>query len=197
MEQSKQSDVERHPLKPFLPPGARLLMLGSFPPPRKRWSMDFFYPNRSNMMWEIMGQVFFGDTRHLIDTDSNAFKLPLIRTMLEQHGIAIYDTATAVRRLSGNASDKDLEIVEKTDIPALLAQIPLCHDIVCTGQKSFSVLTDDFGVSVPAMGRYNDFVISGRPMRLWRMPSSSRAFPMKLQEKAAYYRSMMQTIGLV
>ena len=159
--------------------------------------MDFFYPNRSNMMWEIMGQVFFGDTRHLIDTDSNAFKLPLIRTMLEQHGIAIYDTATAVRRLSGNASDKDLEIVEKTDIPALLAQIPLCHDIVCTGQKSFSVLTDDFGVSVPAMGRYNDFVISGRPMRLWRMPSSSRAFPMKLQEKAAYYRSMMQTIGLV
>ena len=35
---------ERHPLDPFLPSGARLLMLGSFPPQRKRWSMEFFYP---------------------------------------------------------------------------------------------------------------------------------------------------------
>ena len=33
---------EQHPLEPFLPAGARLLMLGSFPPQRKRWSMDFF-----------------------------------------------------------------------------------------------------------------------------------------------------------
>lgn len=30
---------ELHPLEPFLPVGARLLMLGSFPPQRVRWSM--------------------------------------------------------------------------------------------------------------------------------------------------------------
>ena len=35
--------IEQHPLKPFTPRHARLLMLGSFPPARKRWSMDFFY----------------------------------------------------------------------------------------------------------------------------------------------------------
>ena len=34
--------TERHPLGFFLPEGARLLMLGSFPPPKARWSMDFF-----------------------------------------------------------------------------------------------------------------------------------------------------------
>ena len=45
--------VEPHPLQPFLPSNARLLMLGSFPPPRQRWCMDFFYPNRTNQMWEI------------------------------------------------------------------------------------------------------------------------------------------------
>ena len=113
-----------------------------------------------------------------------------------ERGIAIYDTACAVRRLSGNASDKDLEIVEKTDIPALLSKIPLCHDIVCTGQKSFSVLTEDYGVPVPAMGSYNEFTLAGREMHLWRMPSSSRAYPMKLEEKAQYYCEMMQRIGL-
>ena len=189
--------IEHHPLQPFLPPGARLLMLGSFPPPRKRWCMDFFYPNRTNMMWEIFGLVFFGDTHELIDKQTNTFKQSRIQTLLEERGIAIYDTACSVRRLSGNALDKDLEIVEKTDIPALLAQIPQCHDMVCTGQKSFSVLTEDYGVPVPKMGTYNEFVIADRKMRLWRMPSSSRAYPMPLAEKAQYYNEMMKTIGIV
>ena len=48
-------EVEEHPLLPFLPPEARLLMLGSFPPPRYRWSMDFYYPNWNNDMWRIVG----------------------------------------------------------------------------------------------------------------------------------------------
>ena len=47
------------------------------------------------------------------------------------------------------------------------------------------------------MGAYNKFAIAGREMRLWRMPSSSRAYPMKLEEKAKYYRDMMKQIGIV
>ena len=189
--------IERHPLQPFLPPNARLLMLGSFPPPRRRWCMDFFYPNRSNMMWEIFGSVFYGDSQRLVDASNKTFRMEDIKALLTERGIAIYDTACAVRRLSGNASDKDLEIVEKTDIPLLLSQIPHCHDIVCTGQKSFSVLTEDYGVPVPAMGIYNNFTLADRPMRLWRMPSSSRAYPMKLEDKATHYRKMMIKIGLL
>ncbi len=189
--------IERHPLQPFLPPNARLLMLGSFPPPRRRWCMDFFYPNRSNMMWEIFGSVFYGDSQRLVDAANKTFRMEDIKALLTERGIAIYDTACAVRRLSGNASDKDLEIVEKTDIPLLISQIPHCHDIVCTGQKSFSVLTEDYGVPVPAMGIYNNFTLAGRPMRLWRMPSSSRAYPMKLEDKATHYRKMMIKIGLL
>lgn len=192
-----QPDIERHPLQPFLPPNARLLMLGSFPPPRKRWCMDFFYPNFSNQMWQVFGLVFFGDAKRLVDAEHKTFRLEDIKAMLNEHGIAIYDTACAVRRLSGNASDKDLEVVEKTDIPAMLKQIPQCHDIVCTGQKSFSVLTEDYGVPVPQMGTYHEFTIESRGMRLWRMPSSSRAYPMPLDEKASYYSRMMREIGLL
>ena len=186
--------IEHHPLDPFLPKNARLLMLGSFPPQQKRWCMDFFYPNRTNMMWEIFGEVFFGDSQRLVDVENKTFRLVDIQALLNEKGIAIFDTATAVRRLSGNASDKDLQIVEKTDIPALLERIPICHDIVCTGQKSFSVLTEDYGVKVPKMGEYNEFVINGRKMRLWRMPSSSRAYPMPLEEKTAYYKRMMDMV---
>ena len=189
--------VERHPLEPFLPKNARLLMLGSFPPPHKRWCMEFFYPNRTNMMWEIFGEVFYGDSQRLVDAEHKTFRLMDIQALLNAKGIAIFDTATAVRRLSGNASDKDLQIVEKTDISALLEHIQLCHDIVCTGQKSFSVLTEDYGVEVPKMGEYNEFVINNRKMRLWRMPSSSRAYPMPLKEKAAYYQHMMELVAII
>lgn len=147
-------------------------------------------------MWEIFGEVFYGDSQRLVDAEHKTFRQKDIEALLREKGIAIFDTATAIRRLSGNASDKDLQIVEKTDIPALLEQIPLCRDIVCTGQKSFSVLTEDYGVDVPKMGEYNAFTINGRDLRLWRMPSSSRAFPMPLKEKAAYYRRMMQQVGV-
>ncbi|MEG2070186.1 MAG: uracil-DNA glycosylase family protein, partial [Bacteroidales bacterium] len=40
-----QNPIEFHPLEPFLPPHAQLLLLGSFPPKPERWSMSFFYPN--------------------------------------------------------------------------------------------------------------------------------------------------------
>ena len=53
--------IERHPLRPFMPENAQLLMLGSFPPPKERWCMDFFYPNPQNDMWRIMGQIFYSD----------------------------------------------------------------------------------------------------------------------------------------
>lgn len=148
-------------------------------------------------MWEIFGLVFFGDAMRLVDAEHKTFRRVDIEALLAGRGIAIFDTATAVRRLSGNASDKDLEVVEKTDIPALLERIPLCHDIVCTGQKSFSVLAEDYGVAVPTMGGYNEFVIAGRAMRLWRMPSSSRVFPMPLAEKAGYYHDMMQKLEII
>ena len=197
MNTPQPTPVERHPLQPFLPPNARLLMLGSFPPPRKRWCMDFFYPNRTNMMWEIFGEVFFGDSQRLVDASRKTFSQTDIEALLRERGIAIFDTASAVRRLSGNASDKDLQIVEKTDIPQLLSHIPLCHNLVCTGQKSFSVLSEDYGVPMPAMGESNSFLLAGREMRLWRMPSSSRAFPMRLDEKASYYRRLMQAVGII
>jgi len=189
--------IEYHPLKPFLPTNAKLLMLGSFPPPRHRWCMEFFYPNRTNMMWEIYGHIFFGDAAYLIDAEHKTFRQDAIEQLLDDRGVAIFDTASAVIRLQGNASDKYLQVVEKTDIPALLSQIPCCHDIVCTGQKSAETLCVDYSAQIPRMGEFSTLAISDRNMRLWRMPSSSRAYPMKLEEKARYYRSMFQSVGIL
>ena len=65
--------IETHPLKPFLPQNAKLLMLGSFPPPKTRWKMDFYYPNYQNDMWRIFGLIFFEDKDYFLDLPNKNF----------------------------------------------------------------------------------------------------------------------------
>lgn len=188
--------VEQHPLEPFLPPHARLLMLGSFPPPRSKWVMDFFYPNLQNDMWRIFGLVFKQERDYFVDVEHKTYRLPLLRDFLMQRGIALYDTASAVRRLQGNASDKYLEIVTPTDLSTLLSRLPECGAIVTTGQKATEQLLQHFHAPLPAIGHYVEAYEGNRSLRLYRMPSSSRAYPLALDKKAAFYRKMfLEVLG--
>ena len=102
--------VERHPFTPFLPEGCRLLMLGSFPPGEKRWTMHFYYPNFTNDMWRIFGICFFQDKMRFVSQEHKTFFLDDIKSFLTRQRIGMYDTATAVRRLKNTASDKDLMV---------------------------------------------------------------------------------------
>ena len=190
-------ETELHPLKPFLPEKARLLMLGSFPPQRKRWSMEFYYPNWNNDMWRITGLIFFGDKEHFVVKEEKAFSKEKLIAFLQEKGIALFDTATAVRRLQDNASDKFLEIVQPTDIRTLLRELPQCRAIVTTGEKATETLCAQFTIAAPKVGDFTEFVTDDRPMRLYRMPSSSRAYPLALEKKAAVYRGMYQDLQML
>lgn len=189
-------EIESHPLEPFLPANARLLMLGSFPPPRKRWSMDFFYPNLQNDMWRIFGHLFFNDKNHFLLPDKASFCKEEIVTFLQEKGIALFDAATVVRRLQGNASDKFLEIIEPTDIRLLLKQLPQCQAIAATGQKAIDTIRLQVDADEPFVGRKVPFSFEDRDMHLYRMPSSSRAYPLALEKKAEYYLSMFKELGI-
>ncbi len=189
--------VERHPFEPFLPEGAKVLMLGSFPPQPKRWSMEFYYPNFINDFWRIIGILFFDDRDRFVDIHAKKFKLQEIKEFCSEKGIAMFDTATAVRRLKDNASDKFLEVVEPTDIPALLRRIPLCEAVVVTGEKAAQTLCEAFGTEAPAVGDYSEFSFEGRNMRLYRMPSTSRAYPLPIQKKADVYRRLFEDSGML
>ncbi len=187
--------TELHPLQPFLPEGARLLMLGSFPPKRERWSMEFFYPNWINDMWRVMGLIFFGDRHHFEVEGSKRFDREQIINFCTSQGIALYDTASEVRRLKDNASDKFLEVVTPTDIEALLARLPHCQAIVTTGQKATETLAERFGCTIPAVGSSTPITIDSRTLSFWRLPSTSRAYPLALDKKADAYRAMFESLG--
>jgi len=185
--------IETHPLDPFLPINGRTLFLGSFPPPKFRWSMDFFYPNWINDFWRIIGIIFFKDKSYFEITEEKRFDKDKIISFAKYQGLAFFDTATKVRRLNNDASDKFLEILEPTNIMSLLEEMPDCSRIVTTGGKASEELYSQFKQfceKQPKVGEYISFKVNNRYMEWWRMPSSSRAYPLSLEKKAEAYSKL-------
>lgn len=189
--------IHTHPFEPFLPKGARILFLGSFPPQPRRWSMPFFYPNPNNDFWRIMGIVFFGDRDRFLREDGKGFDMERIKDFCREEGIALYDSAYAVRRLRDNASDKWLEIVQLSPILQMVSGMPSCCDVAFTGEKSARALLDSYGLEVPPLGgRVRMQLSSGRAISFHRLPSSSRAYPLSLDTKAQAYWKLLSELGL-
>lgn len=186
----EQIAIERHPWPPFIPAGARYLFLGTFPPQEHRWSMPFFYPNRTNDFWRIMGLIFLGNRDALWDAEQGRFNLDAIKSLLNREHIGLWDTGMAVRRLKGNASDKFLEIVEPIDLATLLDENPTISYIITTGEKATGVIAMQAGVEMPSIGAPVACRVGCHAISLWRMPSSSRAYPLPLDKKAEAYKKI-------
>lgn len=187
--------IERHPLEPFLPERCKVLFLGSFPPQRKRWCMDFYYPNFINDHWRIEGLVWFADKNHFVDVAHKSFKLDAIKDFLLEQGIGYYDTAVEVRRLADNASDKYLEVVTQTDIESLVAPLKELKAIAVTGEKACETLCHYYGVK--SRTSTETFSLLPNGLRLYRLPSSSRAYPLPLGKKAEAYKHMFVELGML
>lgn len=191
-------EIEIHPWQPWLPEGARVLFMGTFPPGNHRWSMDFYYPNPTNDFWRIMGLLFEGDPLALYIPAEKRFDIDLIHNLTIRHGIAMSDTVKKARRLRGNASDKYLEVIEGNDPACLLASIPLCTDMATTGEKAAGVMASLTNTEAPAMGCFTEWRMDdGRMVRIWRLPSTSRAYPLSLVKKSEYYRAMLTQAGIL
>ena len=203
--------VEVHPFEPWLPGNAKLLMLGTFPPSEKRWCMPWYYPNFQNDMWRIFGIIYFGDKLHFVDVENKTYRLDAIKEFLKEKGVAIYDTAQQVIRTKNTASDKDLQIVQPSDLDGMLRQLPECRAVLTAGQLATKIFSEHFGIKEkPEMGGFVAFEFedqeeasagsssgsSSRKLRLYRMPSSSRAYPMAVEKKAEFYRKMFEDILL-
>ncbi|MDE6310360.1 MAG: uracil-DNA glycosylase family protein [Muribaculaceae bacterium] len=180
-------EIEIHPWTAFTPEDAKVLIMGTFPPGAHRWSMNFYYPNRTNDFWRIIGLIFHGSPSALMLPDGKNFDLDKIISTITQHHIALNDTGYKIRRLKGNASDKYLDIIEPVDLKSLLATMPECHTIATTGEKAAGVIASLTDTRVPKMGEH---VRSESGLDIWRMPSTSRAFPMSLEKKAEFYRQL-------
>lgn len=194
--------VESHPFEPFFPANATVLICGTFPARPEKWSMEFYYPNFQNDMWRVFGVVFFNDKDYFVDAERKTYRLAALKAFLAGKGIAFSDTGSEIVRKRGNASDKDLEIKKPIDLAGVLKQLPAVSDIVATGKLAAEVLAEIIGCEPPAMGRsaecvFRDAAGNERQIRLWRMPSTSRAYPASLSSKADAYRTVLDRLKSV
>lgn len=202
--ENKELEIESHPWQPFIPDGAKVLIMGTFPPQAKRWSMDFYYPNRTNDFWKICGLLFLGDKDALLSDDRKTYDIDKIRSLMTEKRIALNDTVRKARRLKGNASDKFLEVIEPVPLFELLSEMPGCHAVATTGEKAAGIVAALTGTDIPRMGEMTlaavpppDASESPGQLEIWRMPSTSRAYPLAVELKAEYYATLFRHLGIL
>lgn len=150
-------------------------------------------------MWRIFGLAFFNKKDHFLTENKTSFDKEKIVKFLSLKGIAVSDTAHEARQLKGNASDNFLEIVTPLNLEYILSKIPDCKVIATTGGKATETLRSLFPdtTPVPKMGNSETVVFLNKEYKFYRMPSSSRAYPRPLSEKAEIYRQFFTEIGLL
>lgn len=196
-----ESEIEIHPFPPFIPEGAKVLIMGTFPPQPKRWAMNFYYPNRTNDFWYAMGLIFFGDKDALYCRPHKEYRLEEIKALLKEKGIAMSDTGYKIYREKGNASDKFLNILQPVDLDGLTARMPDLRGIATTGEKAAEVIASITDTPAPKIGEFSlwhkEDSHLNNDIQIWRMPSTSRAYPLPLQKKAEYYEAMFRSVGIL
>ena len=210
--ESLGSEVETHPFPPVLPPTATVMMMGSFPPTADKWAMRFHYPNFYNDMWRIYGRVFFDDVDYFRVGDEKRFDPERIRDFLFERGIASCPTVKQAIRETGNASDKNLTVVTTVDLDDILPQVPKVKALFTTGGKATEVLLNLLAAP-PIKSRYPktnqsiDYPYQwhnpeqsynseqANDLTLYRLPSTSRAYPLALDKKVEAYKEFFKKMG--
>ena len=197
----EEHEIELRPFPPFLPPHATVLMMGSFPPAAEKRAMEFHYPNFQNDMWRVYGLVFFGDAMHFQCVGEKAFDAEKIKAFLTERGIGSCPGVRRAIRTHGNASDAYLKVVETVELPEILEKIPQCRRICTTGGKATEILFALLETEVKAKDVRTGATVSARcgerDLLVTRLPSTSRAYPMKLEKKAEAYRKFFVEAGFV
>jgi G:T/U-mismatch repair DNA glycosylase len=159
--------------------------------------MTFYYPNFNNDMWRIFGLLFRQDPHFFEIPGEKRFDKTRIVDFVTHLGIAFGDTALRVVREKGDPSDLHLKVVEPFDLSSVLLDLPQLQAVVVTGEKAEKTITQTLGLPSVSVGESLSFTLCDRTLRLWRMPSTSRAYPLPLQRKTEAYRTLFQHEGLL
>ncbi|WP_370587238.1 DNA glycosylase [Psychrobacter sp. JCM 18900] len=180
------------------------MMMGTFPPTADKWAMSFHYPNFYNDMWRIYGRVFFDDADYFRVGDEKRFDPERIRDFMFERGIASCPTVKQAIRETGNASDKNLTVVTPVDLDVILPQVPKVETLFTTGGKATEVLLNLLSEPIakskhPKTNQSMDYPYQWQStdnqkadvsnLTLYRLPSTSRAYPLSLDKKVAAYKA--------
>ena len=161
-------------------------------------------------MWRIYGRVFFDDADYFRVGEEKRFDPERILDFMFERGIASCPTVKQAIRETGNASDKNLTVVTPVNLDNILRQVPKVQTLFTTGGKATEVLLELLSEPI-AKSKYpktndsmnypykwqsaSDKEKDVNDLTLYRLPSTSRAYPLSLDKKVAAYRAFFEKAG--
>lgn len=125
---------ETHPWKWYVPNGARTLMVGTFPPTKRNWNYDFFYPNKNNFFWRIIASIANKPLQHFSGNEAVEER----KALLDFLRLGITDMGYVIDRLQDSSLDENIAAVEFMDIQQILKENPSINKIIFTSSSGKS-----------------------------------------------------------
>jgi len=116
--------VNHDAVPPFLPPGAKVLLLGSFPSEKSR-EEHFYYMHPTNRFYRVLESLFHVKSLSMIE-DRKAF--------LQAHHIALYDVLSSCEIY--RSQDATIQNPRPLDLASIRNQVPTIQEIGTTGKTA-------------------------------------------------------------
>jgi len=144
---------EIHPWNWHIPDRAKTVVIGTFPPTRRNWSFDFFYPNKNNYFWKIIARIAGCPLLYISGEEAVNER----KELLNHLKLGVSDMGYIIRRKTDSSLDQNLEIVEYMDIFKLLQENPSVRKMVFTSSSGKS----------SAIGWFKDYLsLHGIPFKI-------------------------------
>ncbi|WP_338439792.1 DNA-deoxyinosine glycosylase [uncultured Aquabacterium sp.] len=153
-------------LAPVVAPGARLLVLGSFPSAASLQAQQY-YAHPRNHFWPILSALWGLSGDAALQHRPHAERLPVAHA----HGLAIWDVYAGCER--EGSLDSAIREAELNDLPGLVRQVPTLRAIAHNGGESarHKRLTQALGLPVtqlPSTSPANASWSFERKLAAWR-----------------------------
>lgn len=123
--------TEQHPWNWYGRQDSHTLIVGTFPPTKRNWSFDFFYPNKRNFFWKLLS----GITGRALVQESGEAAVSERKALLDELKVTITDMGGTIARMDNNSLDENLHPIEYMDILQLLEERPLIRKIIFTSSS--------------------------------------------------------------
>ena len=124
-----------HPLNPIYDKNSKVLILGTMPSVKSR-EANFYYANKTNRFWPILGKIFNIKFDATIDKEEFILK----------NNIALWDVVKSCD-ITGS-SDASIKNVKINDIDKIIKDSNI-KVIFCTGKKAYETLNKYYKTNIP------------------------------------------------
>lgn len=105
--------------------------MGTFPPTKKNWSYDFFYPNKANLFWRILAAISGKQLEHFSGNEAVDERKDILNNLK----ITITDMGKRIARMDNSSLDENLVPLEYMNIGQILTEKPLINKIIFTSSS--------------------------------------------------------------